>query len=117
MTSPLLNEKRAGIFALRRLRPAALLSDTKFDSGTGWPSFWAAIEGASATKQRQEPFHGPHRGALPPLRWPSGHVFDDGPPPTGQRYCINGVALVSTRPTHRPDKPTQLGQGSARRRR
>jgi len=69
-------------------------SDTKFNSGTGWPSFYAPVPGAVGT--RDDFSYGMHRvevhcntcgGHL-------GHVFPDGPPPTGQRYCINGVALV-----------------------
>ena len=76
---------------LRRLRAAAFYSDTKFDSGTGWPSFWAPIEGTVGTSEdhsllmiRTEVHCRRCGGHL-------GHVFDDGPKPTGLRYCMNGV--------------------------
>ena len=65
----------------------------KFESGTGWPSFNTPVEGVGRDDDRPQLRHGPDRGALRHLRQPLGHVFPDGPPPTGLRYCINGVAL------------------------
>ncbi|MBW9118232.1 peptide-methionine (R)-S-oxide reductase MsrB [Rhizobium cauense] len=93
-TSPLLNERRKGNFACAGCGQDAFSSTTKFESGTGWPSFWAPIEGAVSTTQdssmgmvRTEVHCSRCGGHL-------GHVFDDGPRPTGLRYCMNGVALI-----------------------
>jgi peptide-methionine (R)-S-oxide reductase len=93
-TSPLDKEYRAGMFVCAGCDLPVFSSDTKFDSGTGWPSFWAPIEGATRTSEdrsflfilRTEVHCRRCGGHL-------GHVFDDGPPPTGQRYCMNGVAM------------------------
>jgi peptide-methionine (R)-S-oxide reductase len=92
-TSPLNVEKREGIFMCGGCGQPLFTSDTKFESGTGWPSFYRPIEGAIATTTdrsygmtRVEAHCSQCGGHL-------GHVFPDGPRPTGDRYCMNGVAL------------------------
>jgi len=92
-TSALLDEHRSGIFACAGCDLPLFASKTKFDSGTGWPSFWAPIEGAVDTSADSS--FGMTRTAVTCRRCEGhlGHVFDDGPKPTGLRYCMNGVAL------------------------
>jgi peptide-methionine (R)-S-oxide reductase len=93
-TSQLLHEDRAGVFSCAGCGQAMFSSETKYDSRTGWPSFWAPLEGAvgtapdrSAGMVRTEVHCSRCGGHL-------GHVFDDGPNPTGLRYCMNGVAMT-----------------------
>ena len=95
-SSPLNHEKRQGRFSCAGCDLPLFSSATKFDSGTGWPSFWAPLEGAVATKE--DTSFGMVRTAVACRRCAShlGHVFDDGPQPTGLRYCMNGVALKFT---------------------
>ncbi len=92
-TSALLNEHRAGTFACVGCDLPLFSSKTKFDSGTGWPSFWTPLAGAVDAKSDRS--FGMIRTEVSCHRCGGhlGHVFDDGPKPTGLRYCIDGVAL------------------------
>ena len=92
-SSPLLDEKRAGTYVCAACRLPLFSSKTKYESGTGWPSFWAPLEEQLGTKKdtklatpRTE-YHCVRCGGH------QGHVFEDGPEPTGLRYCNNGLAL------------------------
>jgi peptide-methionine (R)-S-oxide reductase len=93
-TSPLDKEHRTGTFACAGCDLPLFLSTTKYDSGTGWPSFWAPIEGAIGTSEDRSFFAVRTEVHCRRCGGHLGHVFDDGPPPTGLRYCMNGVALV-----------------------
>ena len=92
----LLSEHRSGTFACAGCGQRLFVADRKFESGTGWPSFYAPLQGALGTSQDRS--YGMARTEVHCSRCGGhlGHVFPDGPPPTGQRYCINGVALVFT---------------------
>ena len=92
-SSPLNKEHRRGVFACAGCRQPLFASATKFESGTGWPSFWKPLPGAVVTRsdrsmliERTEVLCARCGGHL-------GHVFEDGPKPTGLRYCMNGLAL------------------------
>ncbi len=92
-SSPLLNEHRHGTFVCLGCELPLFKSDWKFDSGTGWPSFWTAIPGALGKKA--DFMIGEERTEYHCARClgHQGHVFNDGPRPTGLRYCDNGAAL------------------------
>jgi len=92
-TSPLNNEKRKGTFVCAGCDLPLFKSDTKYDSGTGWPSFWSPIPGALGTKVDYKLIAPRTEYHCRRCDGHQGHVFDDGPKPTGQRYCNNGVAL------------------------
>jgi peptide-methionine (R)-S-oxide reductase len=93
-TSALLHEERRGTFSCAGCDLAVFSSTTKFDSRTGWPSFWAPLEHAVGTTR--DTSLGEVRTAVHCRRCGGhlGHVFDDGPKPTGLRYCMNGVAMT-----------------------
>lgn len=93
-SSALDHEQRPGVFHCAGCATALFDAACKFDSGTGWPSFWRPLDGAVATRVDRKFFmtrtevHCAHCGGH------LGHVFADGPAPSGQRYCMNGVALA-----------------------
>jgi peptide-methionine (R)-S-oxide reductase len=93
-TSPLNREHRPGVFRCAGCGQELFDSTTKFESGTGWPSFWAPLENAVESKVDRN--YGMVRTEVHCSRCKGhlGHVFEDGPRPTGLRYCMNGVSLA-----------------------
>jgi peptide-methionine (R)-S-oxide reductase len=92
-SSPLDHEKRAGTFVCAACELPLFASETKFDSGTGWPSFYAPLDNAIGTSEDSSLFFTRTEVHCRRCGGHLGHVFEDGPPPTGLRYCMNGVAL------------------------
>lgn len=93
-SSPLNHEKRKGTFLCAGCDLAAFSSETKYDSGTGWPSFWQPLPDAVRTRPDPGLFGSRTEVHCRRCGGHFGHVFDDGPQPTGKRYCMNGAALV-----------------------
>ena len=93
-SSALNAEKRRGVFGCAGCGQRLFASSTKFESGTGWPSFWAPIEGATGTTTDRKMFIARTEVHCSRCGGHLGHVFDDGPAPTGKRYCMNGAAMT-----------------------
>ena len=93
-SSPLNHEKRSGRFVCAGCGQALFDSGTKFESGTGWPSFYAPVEGAVGTQLDRALFMVRTEVHCANCGGHLGHVFPDGPPPTGLRYCMNGAAMT-----------------------
>jgi peptide-methionine (R)-S-oxide reductase len=92
-SSPLNDEHRAGTFVCAGCEHPLFAAETKFDSGTGWPSFYTFIAGGLGTSVDNSLFMQRVEVHCANCGGHQGHVFEDGPPPTGLRYCINGLAL------------------------
>jgi peptide-methionine (R)-S-oxide reductase len=99
-TSPLNAEKRPGTFVCAGCGQPLFAADTKFESGTGWPSFFAPLEDGVGTSEDRSLFMARTEVHCSQCGGHLGHVFPDGPQPTGQRYCMNGVAMA-----FKPDDP------------
>lgn len=100
-SSPLNNEKRPGTFVCAGCGSPLFKNSAKYNSGTGWPSFYEAIDGAVDEQMDYSiPFMPRVEVRCRTCQGHLGHVFDDGPPPTGMRYCMNGVAM-----DFQPDDP------------
>ncbi len=92
-TGTLNNEKRAGTYYSVGCNQPVFRSEHKYDSGTGWPSFWEPIKKDAVVLRIEQGFSDTRVEVLDPCGGHLGHVFDDGPPPTGKRYCMNSEAL------------------------
>jgi peptide-methionine (R)-S-oxide reductase len=103
-TSPLDREKRAGTFHCAGCDLPLFTMEQKFDSGTGWPSFWQPLENAVGTKEDRSFFMTRTEVHCRRCGGHLGHVFEDGPKPTGLRYCMNGAAMTF--------KPSETGAKS-----
>lgn len=93
-SSPLNDEKRKGIFHCAGCDLPVYSSEAKYESGTGWPSFWESLPDAIGTKQDNTLFMTRIECHCRRCGGHFGHIFDDGPPPTGKRHCLNGLALT-----------------------
>jgi peptide-methionine (R)-S-oxide reductase len=93
-TSPLNAEKRPGTFVCAGCGKPLFKADTKFESGTGWPSFWAPLDGSVGITEDRSFFMTRTEVHCADCGGHLGHVFPDGPAPTGLRYCMNGVAMA-----------------------
>lgn len=93
-TSPLNYEKRTGVFHCAGCAQPLFASDTKYESGTGWPSFFRPLPGAVGTRTDRSFFMTRTEVHCSRCGGHLGHVFEDGPAPTGLRYCMNGVSLT-----------------------
>lgn len=93
-TSPLNQEKRNGVFHCAGCAQALFAADTKFESGTGWPSFWQPLEGAVGETEDRSLFMTRTEVHCSNCGGHLGHVFPDGPRPTGLRYCMNGISMT-----------------------
>ncbi|MGQ7791762.1 peptide-methionine (R)-S-oxide reductase MsrB [Faunimonas sp. B44] len=93
-SSPLNAEKRAGLFHCAGCDLPVYSSATKYESGTGWPSFWESLPDAVRTKEDRSFFMRRTEVHCRRCGGHFGHIFDDGPPPTGKRHCLNGLALT-----------------------
>jgi peptide-methionine (R)-S-oxide reductase len=102
-TSPLNHEKRSGTFVCAGCGQPLFNSETKFESGTGWPSFWAPLDGGVDTSEDRSLFMARTEVHCARCGGHLGHVFPDGPRPTGQRFCMNGAALTFQPATPGPD--------------
>ncbi len=92
-SSPLNKEKRKGTFLCAGCDLPLYSSETKYESGTGWPSFWKPLDNAIGTSEDRSWFSVRTEVHCRRCGGHLGHVFDDGPKPTGLRYCMNGVAM------------------------
>ena len=95
-TSPLNHEKRAGSFECAGCGATLFASETKYESGSGWPSFYQPLDGAVGTSTDRSFFMTRTEVHCARCGGHLGHVFPDGPAPTGQRFCMNGVAMKFT---------------------